>query len=537
MNETLYDVSPEWARRAHVDAAAYQDMYAESMRDPDGFWREHGRRIDWFTPFTKVRNASFGGLGSGGEVSIRWFEDGVTNVAHNCIDRHLAARSDQVAIIWEGDDPGESRRITYRELHAEVCRMANVLRNRGVGRGDRVTIYMPMIPEAAYAMLARQGDLVPEPKTVAEHAHNARLHEARGDAVAARRSHHAAALLGQEQIDPHLRYAALLRAQDGRSAAREIYAELMRGKPARALALTHALQFEGAERRAKLEAFVKENPDFAPAHYLLAEEQGEDRAGAAQTIAGRRLEAEALGAFLKAESEGRLGAFFLDHAVLAAWLDKARKRRAALDAFFDSHPTTPTASFTRSNTGWTVAVTPPEAATAILYRVGETGEFRSTGMSQASDPRTGKPAPNPTFDLPKDQGATTLHLRYEDANSRPSSPVPIAFEPRQALLAAQRGALEAMPGTWVSLHAKPRPALSIAPLIRHRCALDKALVALDEGPLDNELPLPPCDEKDPFATPSNVKSLLTVPDETRAVSVQLFYADGTVSDVKTFNRE
>ncbi len=107
-------------------------------------------RIDWFKPFTKVKNTSFGL----GEVYIRWFEDGVTNVAYNCIDRHLDARGDQAAIIWEGDDPSESKKITYRELYAEVCRMANVLRNPGVGRGSTVTIYLPMIPEAAYAMLA-----------------------------------------------------------------------------------------------------------------------------------------------------------------------------------------------------------------------------------------------------------------------------------------------------------------------------------------------------------------------------------------------
>jgi acetyl-CoA synthetase len=154
MQEKLYAVSSEWAGRAHIDEARYRAMYEASMRDPEGFWREHGQRIDWFTPYTRVKNTSFGGPGTSGEVSIRWFEDGVTNVAHNCLDRHLAARGDQVAIIWEGDDPGEDRRITYRELHAEVCRMANVLRNRGVGKGDRVTIYLPMIPEAAYAMLA-----------------------------------------------------------------------------------------------------------------------------------------------------------------------------------------------------------------------------------------------------------------------------------------------------------------------------------------------------------------------------------------------
>ena len=148
-HEKVYPVSPEWARRAWVDEPKYRAWYEEAVAEPAAFWSEHGRRIDWFKSFTKVKNTSFGP----GEVFIRWFEDGVTNVAYNCIDRHLDARGDQVAIIWEGDDPSESK-ITYRELHGEVCRMSNVLRNRGVGRGDTVTIYLPMIPEAAYAMLA-----------------------------------------------------------------------------------------------------------------------------------------------------------------------------------------------------------------------------------------------------------------------------------------------------------------------------------------------------------------------------------------------
>ena len=150
MSEKIYDVPAEWARKAYLDDARYQELYAASIADPDAFWGEHGKRIDWFTPYTRVRNASF----APGAVSIKWFEDGVTNVAHNCIDRHLAKRGDQVAIIWEGDDPSESRSITYRELHAEVGKFANVLKAKGVKKGDRVTIYLPMIPEAAYAMLA-----------------------------------------------------------------------------------------------------------------------------------------------------------------------------------------------------------------------------------------------------------------------------------------------------------------------------------------------------------------------------------------------
>jgi acetyl-CoA synthetase len=150
MSEQVYDVPVEWAKRAFVDEAKYKTMYERSIADPNGFWGEHGKRIDWIKPYTKVKNTSF----DPHRVSIKWYEDGVTNVAQNCIDRHLAKRADQVAIIWEGDDPKDDRKITYRELHDEVCRFANVLKARGVKKGDRVTVYLPMIPEATFAMLA-----------------------------------------------------------------------------------------------------------------------------------------------------------------------------------------------------------------------------------------------------------------------------------------------------------------------------------------------------------------------------------------------
>jgi len=146
----IYEVPAETAKRAHAGAKRYAEMYEASIADPNRFWAEHGKRIDWMKPYAKVKNTSF----DPHRVSIRWFEDGVTNVAHNCIDRHLATRGDQVAIIFEGDDPKEDAKITYRQLHERVCRFANVLKSHGVKKGDRVTVYLPMIPEAAYAMLA-----------------------------------------------------------------------------------------------------------------------------------------------------------------------------------------------------------------------------------------------------------------------------------------------------------------------------------------------------------------------------------------------
>ena len=126
MSEKIYDVSADWAKRAWVDDAKYQEMYARSVADPKGFWGEHGKRVDWMKPFTKVENVSF----AAGNISIKWFEDGVLNVAWNCIDRHLAKRGDQTAIIWEGDDPRNSKHITYKQLHEEVCRFANALTQR-----------------------------------------------------------------------------------------------------------------------------------------------------------------------------------------------------------------------------------------------------------------------------------------------------------------------------------------------------------------------------------------------------------------------
>ncbi len=150
-NERRYPVPREWAERAYIDRAKYEALYKASVEDPEAFWRELAQRIDWIEPFHEVKDVSF----AADDLHIRWFADGKLNVSANCLDRHLGERGEQTAIIWEPDDPGEpSRHITYRELHDRVCRLANALKALGVARGDRVTIYMPMIPETAVAMLA-----------------------------------------------------------------------------------------------------------------------------------------------------------------------------------------------------------------------------------------------------------------------------------------------------------------------------------------------------------------------------------------------
>ena len=149
-DQDLYPVPSEWSQRARMNHAAYEAARTAARETPDAFWAEQARRLDWITAPTDIKDVSF----DKADFRIRWFGDGVLNVAWNCLDRHLEARGDETAILWEGDEPTQSGGLTYRELHAEVCRMANVLKGLGVARGDRVTLYLPMIPAAAVAMLA-----------------------------------------------------------------------------------------------------------------------------------------------------------------------------------------------------------------------------------------------------------------------------------------------------------------------------------------------------------------------------------------------
>ena len=145
-----FEVSSEWSAEAQVNSAKYNEWYENSLNNNEEFCSEHGKRIDWIKPYTKVKDVSY----NKDNFSIKWYYDGTLNASSNCIDRHLKDKADQTAIIWEGDDPADSKHITYKELHSEVSKLANGMKSLGVKKGDRVTIYMPMIPEAAYAMLA-----------------------------------------------------------------------------------------------------------------------------------------------------------------------------------------------------------------------------------------------------------------------------------------------------------------------------------------------------------------------------------------------
>jgi class 3 adenylate cyclase len=192
---------------------------------------------------------------------------------------------------------------------------------------------LPADPVEVFSRLAQKGGQIEDPNSASGLYHNALLFEAKGEAIGAHRAYYTLARMGLEFIDPHLRYAALVRAHEGRPVARQVYAELNEDAPTRATTLVHALQFGAAERKAKINALIEKHPDFAPAYYFLAEEHSADRIGSLQTVEDRRIEYAALTRFLKAEQEGRLAQFFLDHSVALDWLDRAHRRHARLAVF------------------------------------------------------------------------------------------------------------------------------------------------------------------------------------------------------------
>ena len=402
--------------------------------------------------------------------------------------------------------------------------------------GTSVVVTENLTPAQAFEKLAQSGGIVAAPKTAPELYHNARSFEARGESAAARRDYLAFAALGGDHIDPLLRLAALIRTQDGRAGAREVFAGLSAGK-GRAAALIHAVQFEGQERRSRLAAFAEANADFAPVHAILAQEFGEDRQNG-QTIADRRNELAALARFLAAEREGRLVPFFLDQSVLAEWLARAQKREAIQKAFFAENRDRIGAQFMRSNAGWMANVSLPEAATAVEYKFGSMAEFKPTGTLQMLDPRTGKPMANPSFELPGNQGPTEIALRYLDADGNRSTVSTLAFDPRASLVAGQRDILDRFANSWIAFgEGHNQHLLYYTHLVSYRCAIQRAEIGFNGEAPTQLLPIPPCDEANPHAIPANALPYLRIKPEIQSATLKLTYVGGAVSEVKTFQRK
>lgn len=393
-------------------------------------------------------------------------------------------------------------------------------------------------PADAFSIFNKSGGVIGDAATAPELFHNARVYEARGEAANARTQYMKLAELGLDFIDPHLRFAALLRAQDGRAGAREIYARLAEGKGGRVAAIVHAMQYEGPERRARLRALTGQHAQYGPVFMVLADELSPERAGA-ETINERRAQLAALEKFLEADKQGALSQHFLDHSVLAEWLDRARARHVSLNQYLKSAKLEPTAQFMHASSGWMAHVWAPEAATKIAWRINAREEFRATGDSQSIDPRTGKPAPNLSFELPLGTGESIVEIRYEDANGEMRGPFAIRFEPRSELVKSQRDILQRFSNTWLSFGRDGPQAnlLYFTQLASYRCAITRVTLTFDDSPLPMQLRLPPCDPANPVALPPDFRPYVSMPASAKSVMVEIAYADGSTSEKRKFERK
>ena len=392
---------------------------------------------------------------------------------------------------------------------------------------------LPADPVAALAALSKDG-IVTEPASIAELYHNARLQEGK-DKPAALRSYAALLAKSTEFLDVDLRYAGLLRAVNGVPASRATFADLARSGPSKALALVSATQAEPVERRGRLEALAADDPDFAPTSYFLAEDYMTGRQSG-PTLTERRLAFDALNTFLETSTQSSLAGAFLDRSVLTSWREAASKRQSEIEGSFAGLKTRTTATFARAETGWTVSLSLPEPALGIMVRLGEQGEFRSTGTLPSEDPRTGQPMPRTTFEIPAMSNRATLYVGYTDVAGHAAGPFPIQFDPTTSLIASSRDTLERFPESWVTFRPDLPALLSVTQLVSNRCAISRALIGFGDNAPREPVPLPPCNEQNPYAIPANARSVLNIPPDTETVQVQLTYADGTESTVRTFRR-
>ena len=408
---------------------------------------------------------------------------------------------------------------------AEPGRLADAGKPPDIGRpADKP--FVPSEQPGAFAALAREG-LVADASTPAELYHNARLQEAR-DRPAALRSY--AALLARtgDFLDADLRFANLARLAGTAATARAALTDAARATRSPAPALAAASLSDAAERRSRLEALVAANPDYAPAAYLLAE----DYLAGNPTLTERRLAYDALGGFVDAAA-GPSEAAFMDRSVHAGWRETARRRVAEIEATFAGAQTRPSAAFTRADAGWIASVTLPETVTSATLRIGERGEPRTTAPPETSG---GKGATRVAFELPGGQARATLYVSYTDAAGHAAGPFPIAFDPTSALISAERETLERFPESWIVFQPDLPDVASYRQLVSNRCAIARASIGFGDGPPRTPLPLPPCNETNPYAIPGETRAVLSVPDSAERVEVQLTYADGTQSAVKAFSR-
>ncbi|GGB34206.1 hypothetical protein GCM10011316_02890 [Roseibium aquae] len=393
--------------------------------------------------------------------------------------------------------------------------------------------------EQLFAKIQSRSLLVENPQRPHEFYANARLREIKGDYPMARQDYLKYFAFGEPQVDPHVRFQAVLKIQEGRTGAREVYNAFSQGRRDPTTLFAGILLEERDERIRRMEAFLTAYPDFTPAYYELSREFSAARVGQ-QSLADKTSEQELLTKFMEGVDDGRFLRYFIDQQMAADWLEDARTRLAALSVLNTAALTNPIKlNPMRSNQGWMVSLAIADRVQEIFVQLPDQ-DFKSTGfLDNSFDPTTGRPIAYPMFELPGNAEAMDIAVKYTDIRGQEQGPFPIRFNPNMALVASQKSILERMPNGWISYQDFDGRRLAyFTHLISYRCAISEVRYGLDTETPDQSFEIGECDPDNPHAIPSSGPGstvFTDIPKPTEFMSVQLTYADGSQSQVQRFD--
>jgi hypothetical protein len=386
-----------------------------------------------------------------------------------------------------------------------------------------------------FAGLNKSGGIIKDPQRPEEHYHNARLYEQGGDFGNARRSYNAFFAYKLDFIDPHLRYQAFLKIQEGRAGAREIYAAIYEQDQRPPIDFARILLLEPPQRLDALRTFLAANKEFAPGYYELSQEYSVARKGA-QSLGDKQAELDALERFKALDAGGKLARYFMDQTVVAAWLDDADRRLKALALLKQSGAMAPvTLKASRSNQDWTVNLNFKEMPKEVFYRLEGEAEFHSLGHMDYVNSVTGLRAPKTFFSLRPNIGRTKIEVKYLDIGDETRGPFALELDPDTALLGNLKLALDLTRSSWLSFRDYDgKVLLYFTQLVSNRCAIDKIAYGIDSDATPSAFPLAACDPRKPYEVEGQIQ--IEVPANTRYASVRLTYKDGTVSETVRIDR-
>jgi hypothetical protein len=384
--------------------------------------------------------------------------------------------------------------------------------------------------QQGFAGLGKQGGIIQNPEKPEEHYHNARLYEQSGDFGNARRSYNAFFAYKLNFLDPHLRYQAFLKIQEGRAGAREIYAAMYDEDKRPLIDFARILLLDEPQRLETLKSFLAANADFAPGWYELSRDYSAARKGT-QSLGDKQSELAALERFKALDAEGKFIKYFIDQTAAAEWLDEADARLKSLAVLKQSAGETPVAmSAMRSNADWTIALQFKEMPKEIFYKLDGEDAFRSTGLSEVTNSATGLKMPNMMLSLKPNTGRTGIQVKYTDVGNELRGPFTLTFDPAAELIAAQKKMLGLTKNSWLAFRDYDgKTLLYFTQLISNRCAIDKVEYGIDSDVTPSDFKLEPCNPKDPYNVGDGL-IYIEIPTNARYASVQLTYKDGTRSE-------